>query len=118
MDAEATALFFDPRARRVFIHRDVVDLRQAHNGLSNLVTHGMGRDLLDGDIFLFVSRDRKTAKALVWDGTGLAIFHKRMEKTRIMSFDGLSDQHEVSAHDFTLVLGGAKVTLTVSLKPL
>jgi transposase len=114
---KVAAMFFDPRQRRVFIHRDPVDLRQAHNGLSNLVTHGMGRDLLSGDIFLFVSRDRKTAKALVWDGTGLAIFHKRMEKTRIMSFDGLPTAQEVSAHDFTLVLGGAKVTLTVSLKP-
>ena len=110
-------MFFDPRARRVFLYREVVDLRQAHNGLSHLVTNVMGRDLLSGDIFLFVSRDRKTAKALVWDGSGLAIFHKRMEKARIMPFDALDSQHEVSAHDFTLILGGAKVTLTVKLDP-
>jgi transposase len=110
-------MFFDPRARRVFCYRNAVDLRQAHNGLSHLVTHVMGRDLLGGDIFVFVSRDRKTAKALVWDGSGLAIYHKKMERARVMSFDGLDEQHEVSAHDFTLLLGGAKVTLTVNLKP-
>lgn len=109
-------MFFDPRARRVFIYRDAVDLRQAHNGLSNLVTHVMERSLLSGDIFLFVSRDRKTAKALVWDGSGLAIFHKRMERARIMHFDGLETQHEVSAHDYSLVIGGAKVTLAVTIK--
>ena len=76
----------------------------------------MERNLLGGDIFLFVSRDRKTAKALVWDGSGLAIFHKRMERARIMHFDGLEAQHEVSAHDFSLVIGGARVTLTVTIK--
>jgi hypothetical protein len=109
-------MFYDPRARRVFCYRNVVDMRMGHNGLSHLVTHVMGRDLLAGDIYLFVSRDRKTAKALVWDGSGLAVYHKRMERARIMSFDGLDEQHEVSAHDFTLLLGGAKVTLTVTLK--
>jgi len=76
----------------------------------------MERSLLGGDIFLFVSRDRKTAKALVWDGSGLAIYHKRMERTRVMDFDGLGTQHEVSAQDFTLVIGGARVTLTVTIK--
>jgi len=32
-----------------------------------LVMHDMGGDLLSSDIFLFVSRDRKTAKALSWN---------------------------------------------------
>lgn len=41
-----------------------------------------------------------------------------MEKARVMSFEGLPAVKEVSAHDFTLILGGAKVTLTVSIKPL
>ena len=50
-------MFFDPRARRVFIHRDPVDLRRGHNGLSEIVTHTKRRDLLSGDLFLFVSRD-------------------------------------------------------------
>jgi hypothetical protein len=60
----------------------------------------------------------KTAKCLFWNSVGLCLVHQRMEKARVMSFEGLPAVKEVSAHDFTLILGGAKVTLTVSIKPL
>lgn len=109
-------MFFDPRSRRVFVYSTPVDLRRAHNGLSQIVTHEMKADLLSGDVFLFVSKDRKTAKALFWNSAGLALIHQRMERARIMSFDGLPPVQEVSAHDFTLILGGAKITLTVTIK--
>jgi hypothetical protein len=110
-------VFLDPRTRRVFLFTAVVDCRRAHNGLSQIVTHEMKGDLLSGDIFVFVSRDRKTAKCLFWNSVGLCLVHQRMEKARVMSFDGLPAIREVTAHDFTMILGGAKVTLTVSIKP-
>jgi len=50
-----------------------VDLRKGFDGLSALVTHGLRRDPLSGDLFVFVSRTRKRAKVLLWDGTGLCI---------------------------------------------
>lgn len=109
-------MFFDPRSRRIFVHSAPVDLRRGHNGLSSLVTNDMRGNLLSGDIFLFVSRDRKTAKALFWDSSGLCLIHKRMERTRIMTFELGSAVQEVTAHDFTLILGGAKVCLTVTIK--
>jgi len=49
----------------------------------------MHKRLLSGSIFLFVSRDRKTAKALMWDETGLLVFHKKMERGKIMGFERL-----------------------------
>lgn len=57
-----------------------VDLRKGFDGLSALVTQGLGRDPLSGDLFLFVNRDRKRAKVLLWDGTGLCIYAKRLER--------------------------------------
>ena len=38
--------------------------------------------MLSGDVFLFVSKNRKRAKALLWDGTGLCLYAKRLEKGR------------------------------------
>lgn len=40
----------------------------------------MGQDLLNGDLFLFVSKDRHSAKILHWDGTGVCIYSKRLAK--------------------------------------
>lgn len=38
------------------------------------------RDPLSGELFLFVNQARKLCKVLVWDGTGLCIFQKRLER--------------------------------------
>jgi transposase len=110
-------MFLDPRSRRIFLYRDPVDMRQGHNGLGHLVTHGMKADLLSGDVFLFVSRDRKCSKAVVWDGSGLCILHKRMERARIMRFEGIGATREIGSHELMLIMGGARVTLTVKIPP-
>jgi transposase len=57
-----------------------VDLRKGFDGLSALVRDQLARDPLGGDLYLFVGRDRHRAKVLLWDGTGLCIFAKRLER--------------------------------------
>jgi transposase len=58
------------------------DMRKSFDTLAALVTGHMGRDLLSGDVFLFVGRNRRRAKALFFDGTGLCLFAKRLERGR------------------------------------
>lgn len=70
------------RAVRVFAYPGPIDLRKGYDGLFGLVKQGLGRDPLSGDLFLFVSKRRKGCKVLVWDGTGLCIFQKRLERGR------------------------------------
>ena len=69
-----------PRGLTVFMYGDPVDMRKSFNTLSALVAHEMKRDLLEGDLFLFVGRDRKRAKVLYFDGTGLCLLSKRLEQ--------------------------------------
>jgi transposase len=68
--------------RRVFVHREPVDMRKAFDGLSGLVASALGEDVLRGDVFVFVGWDRRRAKAIVWDGTGLCLLAKRLAKGR------------------------------------
>jgi transposase len=68
------------RAVRVFAYPAPVDLRKGYNGLYGLVQTGLGRDPLSGELFLFVNQSRRLCKVLVWDGTGLCIFQKRLEQ--------------------------------------
>ena len=69
-----------PRGVSVFMYGDPVDMRKSFDTLSALVAHEMKRDLLEGDLFLFVGRDRKRAKVLYFDGTGLCLLSKRLEQ--------------------------------------
>jgi len=73
------------RQVRVFVHRESVDMRKQFDALSALVSTALGCDLLCGDIFLFVGKTRRRAKALYWDGTGLCLFAKRLEKGRFVA---------------------------------
>jgi len=70
------------RAVRVFAYPGAVDLRKGYDGLFGLVKQGLGRDPLGGDLYLFVNKRRDSCKVLVWDGTGLCIFQKRLEEGR------------------------------------
>ena len=73
------------RAVRVFAYPEPVDLRNGYDGLFGLVKQGLGRDPLSGDLFLFINARRKGCKVLIWDGTGLCIFQKRLERGRFAS---------------------------------
>jgi transposase len=73
------------RAVRVFAYPEAVDLRKGYDGLFGLVKSGLGRDPLSGELYLFVNKRRDSCKVLVWDGTGLCIFQKRMEQGRFAS---------------------------------
>lgn len=70
------------RAIRVWACAQPVNMRKSFDGLHAVARNHMGRDPLDGDTFLFVSRDRKQARVLYFDGTGLVIIAKRLERGR------------------------------------
>ena len=66
----------------VYAFAGPVDMRKGFDGLAALVREQLGRDPTDGSLYLFVSRNRIRAKVLVWDGTGLCLYSKRLEEGR------------------------------------
>jgi len=55
-------------------------MRKGFEGLYGLVRDQLGADPLSGHLFLFSNRTRTRLKALVWDGSGLWVCAKRLEK--------------------------------------
>ncbi|MBC7794960.1 MAG: IS66 family insertion sequence element accessory protein TnpB [Clostridia bacterium] len=62
-----------------------IDLRGGFERLSAIARDVIGRDPMSGQLFLFVARNRKSAKVLLWDGTGLVIYHKRLSQGRFVA---------------------------------
>jgi transposase len=107
--------------RRVAVHAfgAPVDMRKSFDALSALVVQQMGQNLLSGDVFLFVSRNRKRAKALLWDGTGLCLYAKRLEKGRFAALWTKSDGQVVrlTVSELALFLEGSDLAGRIPLSP-
>lgn len=69
-------------ATKIYIAVEAVDMRKGFEGLYGLVRDQLGQDPLSGHLFLFTNRTRTRLKALVWDGSGLWVCAKRLEKGR------------------------------------
>lgn len=68
------------RAIMVFAYAAPVDMRKSYEGLSALVRNELKRDILAGEFYLFTNRRRTRAKVLLFDGTGLCIYMKRLDR--------------------------------------
>jgi transposase len=106
------------RRVRVYAYARPTDMRKGFDGLCGLVTQGLQRDVLSGDVFIFVSRDRVRAKTLQWDGTGLCVYAKRLERGRFARLwrDG-DEQITLTISELDLFLEGSTVVGRVALTP-
>jgi transposase len=65
---------------KVFVALEACDMRKGFNGLHALVTQRLGEDPKAGALFVFSNRRHNRIKILCWDGTGLWVLTKRLEK--------------------------------------
>ena len=105
--------------RRVYAYAKPTDLRKGYDGLSALVEQELGCSPLSGDLYLFVSRNRERAKILLWDGSGLCILMKRLERGRFASFWGRREGEVVklTRAELALFLEGSQVVGSKRLVP-
>jgi transposase len=95
-------------------------MRKSFDTLSALVRQGMGGEVLSGDVFLFVGGDRKRAKALFFDGTGLCLYAKRLERGRFAAVwkrAGTGPSVRLTLPELTLFLEGSELVGRQALSP-
>lgn len=107
------------RSVRVFARPRPTDLRKGYNGLFALVKGELGGDPLSGDMFLFVNRRRTGCKVLLWDGTGLCIFMKRLEEGRFAALwrDGEARTLSLTHSELSLFIEGCELVGRRALSP-
>ena len=93
---------------RLFLYCLPADMRKGFDGLSGLVTNKLGQNPLSGDIFIFINRTRMLIKILVWDQTGFAIWHKRLEQGtfEMPLIEKTQNSVEISRQKLMLILEG------------
>jgi len=69
-----------PARVKVYLAKEVTDMRKSFDGLCAVVEHRFRRDPYGGDVFVFINRRRTYVKLLLWDGNGFWLLAKRLER--------------------------------------
>jgi transposase len=95
-------------ATRIYLAAGVTDMRKGFEGLYGLVRGQLSCEPLSGHVFVFCNKQRNRLKVLFWDGSGLWVCGKRLEKGRFGWPRVEEGQSKVllSHEELSLLLGG------------
>ena len=68
-----------PSGHTIFVATKPVDFRKGADSLAVLARETLGRDPLKGVAVIFRAKRADRVKIVVWDGTGLVLYWKRLE---------------------------------------
>ena len=64
----------------IYIVTKAVDFRKGHDGLAALVQSHLRKTPFDGAVYVFRAKRADRLKLIYWDGTGLVVAYKRLER--------------------------------------
>ena len=99
-------------ATRVYLAAGATDMRKGFDGLFGIARDRLGIDPLSGHLFVFCNGRRNRLKVLYWDGSGLWICSKRLEKGRF-SWPVQGDEQGrvgLSSEALTLLVSGIELS--------
>lgn len=88
--AEGEPVIGPSGAVRMMVATKPVDFRRGMEGLATLVRESMGADPFSGVVYVFRAKRADRIKLVLWDGTGLCLFAKRLE-------DGIFSKRQAEA---------------------
>ena len=71
---------------KIYVATKPVDFRKGHNGLAALVQNHLKLKPFDGAVYVFRATRADRLKLLYWDGSGLVMAYKQLEKSSFKSF--------------------------------
>ena len=98
-------------ATRVYLAAGATDMRKGFDGLFGIARDRLGLDPLSGHLFVFCNGRRNRLRILYWDGSGLWICSKRLEKGRFSWPAGTENQSrlQMSSQELALLVSGIEL---------
>jgi transposase len=73
-----------PNGTRIWLACGVTDMRKGFDGLAAIVQTALAENPFSGQLFVFRGRRGDRVKILWWDGDGLCLYAKRLERGRFV----------------------------------
>jgi transposase len=91
-----------------YLYRRPVKMSRSFDGLAALIRTEMDKDIIGGDVFIFLNRARTTLKVFVYENKGFNIFYRRLDEGSfqlpLISSDHVS--YRMSADQVMYMLSG------------
>jgi transposase len=100
-------MIFDRRGLRVFVYRDPIDMRCGFEKLHSFCVHQMNAVMDQGHLYIFFGKNRRRMKLLSYDGSGLVLIAKRIERGQFMALDDLLGRSEITIDEMKLIMHGS-----------
>ena len=95
-----------PPGTRVYLACGLTDMRRGFDGLAAQVQMVLKRDPHDGALFVFRGKRGDLVKAIWWDGQGMCLFAKRLERGRFVWPVAKDGSVKLSAAELSMLLEG------------
>ena len=95
-----------PSGTRIWLAAGMTDMRRGFDGLAAIVQEKLGADPFGGHVFVFRGRRGDLIKLLWWDGDGLCLFAKRLERGRFIWPQATEGSVHLSTAQLSMLLEG------------
>ena len=95
-----------PSGTRVWLAAGMTDMRRGFDGLASIAQEKLGADCFGGHVFVFRGRRGDLVKLLWWDGDGLCLFAKRLERGRFNWPQATEGSVHLSTAQLSMLLEG------------
>jgi transposase len=102
-------MFFERSGLRIFVYRSEIDMRCGFERLLSLCVHQMQAQMDQGHVYVFFGKNRKRMKVLFYDGSGLVLIAKRIERGRFMTLSDLLGRSEIKLTELKQILHGSVI---------
>ena len=64
-----------------YLYRKPVKMSRSFDGLAALIRTELNKDIIHGDVFIFLNRQRTTIKIFIYENKGFSIFYRRLDES-------------------------------------
>ena len=95
-----------PSGTRIWLAAGLTDMRRGFDGLAALAQSALEQEPFSGHVFVFRGRRGDIIKLLWWDGQGMCLFAKRLEKGRFIWPQAESGSVSLTPAQLSMLLEG------------
>lgn len=91
---------------RCYLYRSRTDMRKGVDSLCGLIRNELGKDPLNGELFVFFNCNHSQIKLLLWEQDGFSLYQKKLERGTYELPEGTGAHHSINSTQLNLILQG------------